>query len=356
MRLRSLSGFVLALFATCSLAFAGDKTGCAPDGCTADGCTTGGAAAVGCGDWHCCGEMTRGSLVGSNAFADKLAGLIGPDKLIKPTDHCFDDFISPMINFVFFEDPRSVTEIRPIFVNHRFPSRIGTGGAVTAGGSLQLYAVQMRARLTDRLSLIAVKDGFAVDQSGGALDTVIDDGWGAVSAGLKYNLLRDVENGTLLSTGMTYEIPIGSRRLLQEVADGEFHFFLSAGQRFLDGDAHWLSSVGYRLPVDTSAQNSAIRWSNHLDLRLTEKLYVFTESSLWHFTDDAGAGFPGIAGQDLLNLTSTGVEGETLVTHNFGVKLKPNANTEIGVAYEFPVSDFEDIIEDRLTIDLIYRF
>ena len=45
---------------------------------------------------------------------------------LKPSDHCFDDFISPMINFVFFEDPRTLTELRPIYVKHTLPNQVGT--------------------------------------------------------------------------------------------------------------------------------------------------------------------------------------------------------------------------------------
>lgn len=275
--------------------------------------------------------------------------------LIKPSDQCFNDFVSPMTNFVFFEDPRTLTELRPIFVNHWVPGRIGNG--VSAGGSIQLLALQFRAALTDRLSLIAVKDGFIFDNTNGALDNLLNDGWGAVSAGLKYNFLRDTCNGTLASAGFTYEMPIGSQRTLQDVGDGEFHLFVTAGQRLLEGDAHLLSSFGWRLPVDSSVQNTMIHWSNHLDYRVTDKFYLFTELIWWHFTDDPSAGAPlAVAGQDLFNLPFSDVEGRNLLTQSVGVKLKPQDNVEVGVAYEFPVSDFRDVIDSRLTVDMIYRF
>ena len=102
--------------------------------------------------------------------------------LIKPSDRCFDDFVSPMINFVHFEDPRNVTEIRPIFVNHWVPNTIGNN--IPAGGSIQLLAMQFRVALTERLSLIGVKDGYIWDNTDGALDTLLDDGWASVTAGL----------------------------------------------------------------------------------------------------------------------------------------------------------------------------
>lgn len=274
---------------------------------------------------------------------------------LKPSDHCFDDFISPMINFVFFEDPRTVTELRPIYVSHSVPNTIGTG--IPAGGDIQLYAAQFRIALTDRLSLIAVKDGFIIDDTGGALDTLLADGWADVTAGLKYNWLRDPQSGTLGSVGFTYEIPIGSTRALQDIGDGEFHFFATGGQRLLDGDAHLLSSIGYRLPLDGAVQSSAIHWSNHVDYRLTNKAYIFTEFAWWHWTDDASAGAAlGVGGQDLFNLSSNNIAGNDLLTQNVGMKLKPNRNIEAGVAYEFPLTSFQDVIKDRVQLDLIFRY
>ncbi|MFN3188990.1 MAG: hypothetical protein ACE361_00590 [Aureliella sp.] len=291
-----------------------------------------------------------GSLLGDcNLSKSLLSGLI------KPSDHCFDDFISPMINFVYFEDPRTLTEVRPIFVNHWVPNQIG--GGIPAGGSIQLYAAQFRIALTEKLSLIAVKDGFIVDNTDGALDTLLADGWADVTAGLKYNVIRDVARGRIASIGATYEIPIGSTRALQDIGDGEFHFFATGGQRLMGGDAHILSSIGYRLPLDGAVQSSAIHWSNHLDLRLTKTSYVFTEMAWWHWTDDASAGAAlGVGGQDLFNLSSNNIAGNDLLTQNVGVKYKPCGNFEAGLAYEYPLTAFKDVIEGRLQTELIFRY
>ncbi len=339
---------LVTLLTTCAA-----LTGAAADTAFADTlCHSSGACAASCGE--SCGEDCCGlfGCSGLTLFADSGCG--EGCGLIQHSDPCFNDFISPMINFVFFEDPRNVTELRPIFVHHQVPDVIGAG--VPAGGSVQLYAMQFRVALTDRLSLIGVKDGFIVDDTGGALNTLLGDGWSSVTAGLKYNLVRDTNNGRLVSAGFTYEIPMGSQRALQDVGDGEFHLFLTGGQRFADGDAHLLSSIGYRQPVDQDVQNTAVHWSNHLDVRVTEQCYLFTELAWWHWTDDAGAGLPGVAGHDLFNLTSMNVDGRDLVTQSVGVKLKPDSKTEIGIAYEFPLSGFEDIIDDRFMVDLIFRY
>jgi hypothetical protein len=63
-----------------------------------------------------------------------------------------------------------------------------------------------------------------------------------------------------------------------------------------------------------------------------------------------------VGGQDLFNLGSTGIGGNDVVTGAFGVKYKPRTNMEIGVAYEFPYTRRKDIIQNRLTVDLIVRF
>jgi hypothetical protein len=165
--------------------------------------------------------------------------------IIKPSDTCFDDFISPMSNPVFFEDPRNLTEVRFIFLNHNLPSALG-------GNSIQVYAAQIRVALTERLSLIATKDGFIYTQS--SLPG-LDSGFADVAAGLKYNLYRDPCAGRLLSAGFTYEIPMGSEKSLQGNGDGELNFFLTGGTRIGDR-SHLLSAGGLRQPLDESAENA----------------------------------------------------------------------------------------------------
>jgi hypothetical protein len=274
---------------------------------------------------------------------------------LKPSDHCFDDFISPMINFVFFEDPRTLTEARPIYVYHQTPDRVGTLGV--PGGDIHLWATQIRLALTERLSLIATKDGYIVeDIDEGPLDDLLDDGWAAVSVGLKYNLLRDVRRGRLGSIGMTYELPVGSRRALQAIGDGEFHIFGSGGLRLHGGKAHYLTGFGVRIPVDDEVQTTSLHWSNHFDYRLTQRVYFVSEAAWWHWLSSADTGLPlGVAGQDLFNLSSTNVTGNDLITKNFGLKYKPNRHVETGIAYEFPITGRDDVIKDRIQVDLILR-
>ncbi len=172
----------------------------------------GGCCDIGSCDTACCDSLCCDSGCDSGCglgCLDRLSSRFDCCGCIEPSDHCFDDFISPMINFVYFEDPRTLTELRPIFLSHQVPDTLAGGN--TAGGSIQLYALQFRLALSERLSLIAVKDGYIVDNTDGDLGTLLlNSGWANVTAGLKYNLIRDTCRGTLASAGFTYEIPLGS--------------------------------------------------------------------------------------------------------------------------------------------------
>lgn len=273
-----------------------------------------------------------------------LAGLLDNQGLIQKSDHCFDDFISPMTNPVFFEDPRTLTEARFIFINHSVPKDL-------FGGDVQLYALQIRAALTENLSLIATKDGFIVSDN-----ALIDDGWADVSAGLKYNLFKDACSQSILSVGATFEAPLGSTRSRQGTGDGEFHLFASAGKQ-LGEDWHYVTGSGFRLPTDTQDESQVWYWSNHLDYKIADTGFYLLGETNWYHWMQSGNSFPvPVEGIDLFNLGSRGVAGNDIVTGAVGVKYKPSGNTEIGIAWEMPLTDRRDILKDRFTFDWIIRY
>ncbi len=264
-------------------------------------------------------------------------------RLFAPSDYHFDDFISPITNPIFFEDPRTLTEVRFIFWQHRIPRNLG-------GGDVQLYGLQARVALSDRLSVIANKNGF-VDSN----VRLADDGWADVMAGLKYNLFVNPECQRLLSVGAAYELPIGSTQALQANGDGMFHLFLTGGTQ-LGENMHWLSGTGFYLPVDHNDNSSMWYWSNHLDYMINPCWYVLGEVNWYHWLGSGDNGLNGVEGLDLANLGSRGVAGNDIVTGALGVKYKPRDSVELGVAYEVPLTEREDIIKDRLTFDVILRY
>lgn len=275
---------------------------------------------------------------------------------IAPTDTCYVDFISPMTNPVYFEDPRTVTELRFIFINHVIPNR-----APLVGGDLQAIAMQIRAALTERLSIIATKDGFVFTGSDPA---VIDDGWLNINAGLKYQLWADACSQQIISAGLTYEMPTGSPQTLQGKGNpaimgsgsGIFHMFLTGGTA-IGESGHWISSAGMILPADSQAQSQLVYWSNHWDKRIGNTgFYALTELNWYHWMRSGNGPLNGIEGGDLFNLGATGVAGNDIVTGAIGGKYKPTDLSEIGLCWEVPLTDRRDVLDNRLTADFIVRY
>ncbi|MFO0914286.1 MAG: hypothetical protein U0795_15105 [Pirellulales bacterium] len=303
--------------------------------CGCDPCGSCGKSSGACG----CGGGLCG---GSNGCCDESLFGFG---IVKPGEKCFNDFITPITNTIYFEDPRTLTEARFVFANHMTPT-LGPG---LPTARVNLFALQLRAALTDRLSLIAIKDGFIVSQS-----PLIDDGWADVAAGLKYNLYRDPTRPLLVSTGFTFELPVGSTRSLQGNGDGEFNMFLTGMGMIRNW--HWVTIGGLRLPTDSSAENQISYWSGHLDRKIYRNIYFLTETNWYHWMK-SGTAFPlPVEGGDLFNLGSVGVAGNDIVTQAFGTKIKPRNNMELGVAFEFPLTERRGVLDNRLTLDWILRY
>ncbi len=262
-----------------------------------------------------------------------------------PSDHCFDRFISPISNPFFFEDPRSLTEARGIFLDNSLPNGIGSGDA-------QIWAGQLRGRLTDRLSVIAPRLAYwQVNSAGGNNPR----GFMAAPVGFKYNFIRDVERQLLVSGGITYFIP-SQDDFLPPVGNGDFHLFLSGGAQLYDR-AHWLSGTGLRIPSNSNWGTQLWYWSNQWDYELPGHIYPLVGVNWFHWMKSSNAGFTGpITGLDLVNLPASGVAGSDVVTGVAGLKWKPSGHLEVGGGYEFPLTQNQDILSNRAYFDVILRY
>ncbi len=265
---------------------------------------------------------------------------------ILDSDHRFDCFISPMTNPVFFEDPRTLTEARVIFMHQNVPNR-----PPLAGGDFQFLGVQARAALTERLSAVMTKSGYFL----GGAPAPIDDGWSDLSLGLKYNLYADPVAQQLVSLGINYELPVGSAQAQQGNGGGEFHAYVTGGTAV--GElSHLISAFGWRMPGNPDAESQLMYWSNHWDTRLNSSgLYFLAECNWYHYLNSGAANPSSVEGLDLFNLGSTDVAGNNIVTGAAGFKLKPSIYREFGIAYEVPLTDRRDYLSNRLTLDLIFR-
>ncbi|HLN29349.1 MAG TPA: hypothetical protein VK395_16490 [Gemmataceae bacterium] len=265
------------------------------------------------------------------------------------SDHAFDRFIGPITNPVLSKDPRSLTEARLLFIQDEIDPKDALGG-----GDFQVYAMQLRLALSDRLTLIADKDGIA---SIHPKDLPGHTGFINLAAGLKYDFIRDVEDQFLLAGGLMFEPQTGEGEVFQNQGDGLFTLFLSAGKEFACYN-HVLANLGYEFPVDRSQNSSFVYTSLHIDRQLFGWLYPLAELNWYHWLSSGDRGLPPSLGEGdgLLNLGTSGVAGNDLVTAAVGLKARLNTATELGTAWEFPISNRHDLINNRLTVELIFRY
>ena len=174
------------------------------------------------------------------------------------------------------------------------------------------------------MSVIATKDGFATSSN-----PLIDDGWADINVGLKYNLIRDPSRQMLYTVGATYEMPVGSTRTLQGNGDGTFHLFSTCGKRVHAWN--WLLAHGVIIPADDDAESEWFYVSTHLSRKLgRSNFYFLTEMNWYNWLESGTGGIPGVEGLDVINLGSTNVTGNDIVTGAFGLKYKPRYQRRIG--------------------------
>ena len=266
--------------------------------------------------------------------------------LFLASDHCFDDFISPLSNPFFFEDPRSLTEVRTIFLENSFPANI-------SGGDAQMYSAQFRGRLTDRLSVIAPNVGyFQVNQ---ASNNAAPVGFASAPIGVKYNFIRNVESQFLVSGGITYFIPPNFANFNQP-ADGDLHFFLTGGKCIFDR-GHWLSGTGFRIPMNNNWGTQFWYWSNQWDYEIVDNWFPLLGVNWWHYMSSSGvAGGSPVTGLDLINIPNANVAGTNVVSGVVGLRWKATDRLTVGSGYEFPLTSRKDILQNRLYADVIFRY
>ena len=144
------------------------------------------------------------------------------------SDHCFDNFISPVSNPFLFEDPRSLTEVRPIFLYQTIPN----SNALFRGGNAEFFGLQARLAITDRWSVVINKLGGVSINPGSDSPLPGDTGFSEFWIGPKYTFLRNTETGTVAAAGVTFQLPVGSAKAYQDTGMLSLVPYLTAAQSF----------------------------------------------------------------------------------------------------------------------------
>jgi hypothetical protein len=276
----------------------------------------------------------------------------------EPGESWKDKAISPVANPIFFEDPRITSEVRPIFMQHWLPDTFKfEGGSAPLGGDVRVYAVQLRYALTDRLGLIATKDGYIEFKP----DKTLDHGYGFadLAAGLKYALVDNEEQQLIVTPGVTFGIPTGDDEVGQGDGDGEFDVFVSAAKGW--DKWHLTGNAGVRLPIDDDAQTMQLHYSLQVDYYACDYFIPFVVLNGYTVLSDGNDKLLGVVNlntemYDLINFGSTEAKNNTMLTVGGGFRSRLCKCFDLGAAYEVGVSDPEGIFDSRVTVDFIWRF
>src|SRR5262249_14417251 len=145
------------------------------------------------------------------------------------SDHCFDGFISPVTSPFLFEDPRSLTEVRPIFLWQQTP----TTNPIFHGGDIEFFGIQARLAVTERLSFTMTRLGWTWIEPHNPTDGITNrSDFTGIDLGVKYTFLRNEQTGTLGAAGLTFQLPAGSHQVFQDTGMFSLRPYLTMGQNF----------------------------------------------------------------------------------------------------------------------------
>lgn len=296
-----------------------------------------------------------------------LAGSVAMELIPQASDDAFAQARRPISNPTLFDLALPTNNIHPIFLHHTLPDQISAGGgSVPLGGDVQLYALQFELALSDRLSIVATKDGYA-DMN---FDNTLKDssGFANLGGGLKYAFLLDPASQTAVSGTLTLEFPTGNSDVFQGEGDGAANLIVS-GLKLVDD---WQFAGGAGLQIPFSDEQSTVSWvSAHVSHELHKWFIPLVEVNWFHVLDagngsgnfggQLGGAVPAVAefeGGDLFNLgASEATANRDFVSAAIGFRSRLTDTLTAGVAYEVPLTDDQDsLMKDRITLDLVWNF
>ena len=306
------------------------------------------------------GFLVSGMNAGSVTYSEDSA----PD-----LNQAFENVRRPISNPTMFDLALPTTNIHPIFMHHTLPNSVSTTlGNLPMGGDVQVYALQFEYAFTDRLSLVATKDGYVDINAGNQALWSDEEGFANLGAGLKYAFIYDPVNEFVLSGSAVLELPTGNDDVFQGQGDGMVNLIVS-GLKMYD-ELQLAGAAGARLAV-SDEQSSSSFVSAHVSYEVSKWFIPLVEMN-WHHVLDAGNGdtafnaqaggaVPAVAtfeGSDLLNFgASNSNQNRDLVTAAIGFRSRVLDNLDLGAAYEFPLTDSkESVIDSRITLDAVWRF
>jgi len=271
-------------------------------------------------------------------------------------------FASPVSNPFYFEDPRALTQFKPIFIWQH----TSTSNPYFDGGNNFFAGFQGSVAFTPWLSLTINQIGFdwINPRNGAPVGLSNGSGFSEVQLGPKVTFIRDCNIGTAAAVGLTFEIPVGSAAVLQDTGTLSLRPYFSFAQNFAKsnyGSFNFMNTTGYDFAVDNQ-RNDFLFSSFHLDFDVGNKkiFYPLVELNWILYPDNGGGAQSWLRGGDLFNFGSLRHRRARRADAALGFRWKAIGETlQFGLAGQFNVlgnNTGRHLDEFRLTADMIVRY
>ncbi len=272
------------------------------------------------------------------------------------SDHCFDVFISPITNPFLFEDPRSLTEARPIF----FIQSIPKNNPLFHGGNAEFYGTQLRVALTDRVSIVIHELGGVTINPSSSSRQPSTSGFAELHVGPKFTFLHSTEYQAVGAAGLIFQIPTGPSGVFQNTGNLSLTPYVSLAKNLFPtcyGSLNLMDTFGYTIRTD-GIRSDYLYNSFHADWDVANRhiFYPLIELNWFHYTRSGTANNLGFEGTDFANIGSMNVSGKNEVNLAVGARYKFTEHIQVGAAAEFPLNKRNDMQEFRFLLDLIVRY
>jgi len=262
-------------------------------------------------------------------------------------DQHFRDKPRPVGSPLYFEDPFINSDLRFIYLWHDIAKK-----SQLRGGELNVWALQARLALTDRLQFIATSNNVS-HLTGPIIND--DTGYDDLAVGLKYALLVDHDSDFLLSSGLRWKLSNGHAGVLQGNVD-ELSPFFSAYKGC--GKWNFLGDVVGRLPMEEDKGNYVLSWDGHVDYELFKNFFPLFEVHGLHYLSNADRLPLDVGGLDYGNIGSHYVAGHSVFWGGIGFRWNIVEHVSWGAVWEFPMQSTSnnDIFDQRVTTNIILTF
>lgn len=263
-------------------------------------------------------------------------------------DPHFRDKPRPVGSPLYFEDPFINSDARLVYLYHKFPK-----DSALKGGDLNVYALQLRLALTDRLQFLATCDGYSHLES-----PILDDdsGWNDLALGAKYALYVDHENDFLVSGGLKWRLSNGHAKTLHGNVD-ELTPFISMYKGW--GKWNFIADVAGRIAMDEHRGNHLLSYNLSTSYEILDNLFFpLFEFHGVHYLSNGDRLPLDIGGLDYANIGSNDVAGHAAFWGGIGARWNIVEHVSWGAVWEFPMQTTtnNDIFDYRVTTNLIFTF